>query len=263
MATALVRQPIYQQLNEALRGLVGSGEFRTGAQFLTEREVSLRFEVSRATANKALSNLVSEGILEFKKGIGTFVRGGVLDYDLESLVSFTGKAAAAGKRPATRVLAFDTLTASSVPPAVAAALRLPGGDRLYSIERLRLADGVPVILERRYVVESLCPGMWKRDFGASLYARWTGLFKLEIAGADQIIRAAAIRGREARLLGVPGGAAGLVVRSLGRLRDGRPLWWERTLYRGDAYEFRNRLGPIQTARPAAGALVSADAEDFP
>src|SRR5881394_2812444 len=118
MVVALVKQPIYQQLNEALRGILGAGEFKTGARFLTEREVSQRFGVSRATANKALSNLVSEGILEFKKGVGTFVRGGILDYDLRSLVSFTGKAAAAGKRPATRILSFDTTTASSVAPRI-------------------------------------------------------------------------------------------------------------------------------------------------
>jgi GntR family transcriptional regulator len=261
MATTLVRQPIYQQLNEILRGLVGSGEFKTGARFLSEREVSVRFEVSRATANKALSNLVSEGILEFKKGVGTFVRGGVLDYDLRSLVSFTGKAAAAGKRPSTRVLSFDLITASSAPPGVAEALRISEGDWLYDVERLRLADGVAVILDRRYVVESLCPGLHERDFGASLYKLWTERFRLEIAGADQTIRAAAIRGREARLLGVRSGAAGLVVRSAGWLRDHKPLWWERTLYRGDAYAFRNRLGPIQTARPAAGEFLGPDEVD--
>jgi len=262
MATALVRQPMYQQLNEALRGLVSSGEFKTGARFLSEREVSSRFEVSRITANKALSNLVSEGILEFRKGVGTFVRGGVLDYDLRSLVSFTGKAAAAGKRPATRVLAFDTITATSVAPRIASALRVQGGDRLYTVERLRLADGAPVILERRFVVESLCPGLHQRDFGSSLYGIWTDRYKLEIAGADQTIRAAAIRGREARLLEVSGGAAGLVVRSVGWLRDGKPLWWEQTIYRGDAYAFRNRLGPVQTARPAAGRFVNDADEDF-
>src|SRR5436305_1998768 len=133
MAVVLVKQPIYQQLNEALRGLLGSGEFRTGARFLTERQVSEWFEVSRATANKALSNLVSEGILEFKKGIGTFVRGGVLDYDLRSLVSFTGKAAAAGKRPSTRVLDFDRILASAVSARTAVALRARPADALYSV----------------------------------------------------------------------------------------------------------------------------------
>jgi GntR family transcriptional regulator len=262
MATALVRQPIYQQLNEALRGLVSSGEFKTGARFLSEREVSLRFEVSRVTANKALSNLVSEGILEFRKGVGTFVRGGVLDYDLRSLVSFTGKAAAAGKRPTTRVLSFDRTLASAVSPRIVAALRVGQGDGLYAVERLRLVDGKPVILERRFVVESFCPGLHQRDFGSSLYGLWTDRFKLEIAGADQSIRAAAIRGREARLLAVSGGAAGLVVRSVGWLRDGKPLWWERTVYRGDAYAFQNRLGPVQTARPAAGQFVADSEEDL-
>lgn len=262
MTGALVRQPIYQQLNEALRGLVGSGEFKTGSQFLTEREVSERFEVSRVTANKALSNLVSEGILEFRKGIGTFVRGGVLDYELSSLVSFTGKAAASGKRPSTRVLSFDTVPASSVAPQIAEALRARSGDRLYAVERLRLADGAPVILERRLVVEGLCPGLGKRDFGASLYALWTGRFRLEIAGAEQTIRAAPLRAREARFLGARDGAAALVVRSVGWVRDGRPLWWERTLYRGDAYAFRNRLGPLQTARPAAGEFLKDGGEDL-
>lgn len=258
---AIVRAPIYQQLNEALRGLVGSGEFKTGVRFLTEREVSSRFEVSRATANKALSNLVSEGILEFRKGVGTFVRGGVLDYDLGSLVSFTGKAVAAGKRPSTRVLRFETIAASSAGPGIADALRLRPGDGVHAVERLRLADGVPVILERRCIVESLCPGLRRRDVGESLYGLWTDRYKLEIAGADQTIRAAAIRGAEARLLGVAGGAAGLVVRSVGWLRDGKPLWWERTHYRGDAYAFRNRLGPVQTARPASGLFLDDDDQE--
>jgi GntR family transcriptional regulator len=262
MTTALVKQPIYQQLNEALRSILGSGEFKTGARFLTEREVSQRFEVSRATANKALSNLVSEGILEFKKGIGTFVRGGVLDYDLRSLVSFTGKAAAAGKRPTTRVLAFDEVDASTVSPRIALALRVRPGDRLYTLERLRLANGVPVILERRSVVAALCPGLRRQDVAGSLFALWTRRFHLDVAGADQTIRAVPMRGPEARLLKAAPGAAGLVVNSTGWLRDQRPLWWERTLYRGDVYAFRNRLGPIQTSRPASGAFLGPDEDEL-
>ena len=263
MPTALVKQPIYQQLNEALRSILGSGEFKTGARFLTEREVSLRFEVSRATANKALSNLVSEGILEFKKGVGTFVRGGVLDYDLRSLVSFTGKAAGAGKKPTTRVLNFDRVPGATIARSVAAALKVRDADPVYVLERLRLADGVPVILERRHIVESLCPGLTRQDLAGSLYGLWTDRYKLEIGGADQTIRAASLRGTDAKHLGVPAGAAGLVVRSLGWLRDARPLWWERTLYRGDAYAFRNRLGPIQTSRPAAGEFIGPEEEDLP
>src|SRR5581483_10712039 len=196
------------------------------------------------------------------KGVGTFVRPGVLDYDLGALVSFTGKAAAAGKKPGTRVLAFAPAPASELPAPVAVALRLRPDDPVYRIERLRLADGVPVILERRVVVADLCPGLTRADLESSLYGLWTDRYKLEIAGAEQTIRAAALQGPDAKALGVPAGTAALVVRSVGVLRGDRPLWWERTLYRGDAYAFRNRLGPIRSARPAAGELLGPEEEDL-
>ena len=92
MASLLVKEPIYQQLNGYLKQLIDSGECPIGGKFLTERQICERYGVSRATANKALSNLVSEGLLEFRKGVGTFVRGRPLDYNLRALVSFTDKA---------------------------------------------------------------------------------------------------------------------------------------------------------------------------
>lgn len=250
----LVREPIYQQLNQALRELIRSGEFGVGDQFLTERQISERYDISRATANKALSNLVSEGVLEFRKGIGTFVRGGILDYDLRSLVSFTQKAQASGKDPATRVLCLEVLLAKEAEFEITDKLNVNPEEVIYYIERLRLADGQPVILEHRYVVQKFCPDLSERELSGSLYALWTGKYRLDIVGADQTIRAVSFDASDAELLAVEDGAAGFLVISTGYLSGGVPLWWERTLFRGDAYEFQNRLGPVQTARPAAGTL---------
>jgi len=257
MQDQLVRDPIYQQLNQVLRGLIRDGSFEAGAQFLTEREISERFDVSRATANKALSNLVSEGVLEFRKGVGTFVRGGVLDYDLRSLVSFTDKAKAAGKKPSTRVLRFETARGADLATDVLDGLDAAADDELYYLERLRLADRTPMIFERRYVVARYCPGLTKTACKGSLYALWAEKYELDIAGADETIRAVCIDEADAEALRVKPGSAGLLVQAVGRLANGAALWWERTLYRGDAYEFRNRLGPLQTARPAAGVFVDA------
>ena len=255
MRKPLVRTPIYQQLNQALRDLIRGGEFTVGDQFLTERQICQQFDVSRATANKALSNLVAEGVLEFKKGVGTFVRGGVLDYDLRSLVSFTEKAIAAGKRPSTRVLGLDAMLAKDATIEVTGKLHARPDEVVYYIERLRLADDTPMILEHRYVVQKFCPDLSENELSGSLYAVWTDGYKLDIVGADQTIRAISIRGTEAKLLDVRSGAAGFLVTSTGYLSGGLPLWWEQTIFRGDAYEFQNRLGPIQTARPAAGTLL--------
>jgi GntR family transcriptional regulator len=241
----LTREPIYQQLNQLLRSLVRSDEYPVGGQFLTERQVSERFQVSRATANKALSNLVAEGLLTFRKGVGTFVSARSMDYNLRALVSFTDEAIAAGKQPETRVLLFEEVAAHAAPEDVAQVLHLSDQDPLWYMERLRLADGLPVILERRYVVAEHCRTLKKSDVVGSLYKVWKEKYTLEVEGAEESIRAVNMRSEEAKTLGTRQNTAGLLVTSVGFLRGHKPLWFERTLYRGDAYEFHNQLGHIQ------------------
>jgi DNA-binding GntR family transcriptional regulator len=112
-----------------------------------------------------LASLVSEGFLEFRKGLGTFVRRDMIDYDVRSLVSFTEKARAAGKKPSTELLTFGKLTAAEMDESLHAALAVKPADELWELDRIRLADGVPVIVptnpENGFLVsvrdlESLC-----------------------------------------------------------------------------------------------------------
>ena len=98
---------VYQTIIQQLRDLI-SGKLEPGQKFLTEREIAYEFKISRPTANKILTGLVSEGLLEFRKGVGTFVRKKTLGYDLKHLVSFTEKSKAAGKTPQTKILCFET-----------------------------------------------------------------------------------------------------------------------------------------------------------
>ncbi|MCH5377205.1 MAG: GntR family transcriptional regulator [Planctomycetes bacterium] len=253
MDTRLQRSPVYQQLNDRLRSALAS-EYECGDRFLTEREIAERFEVSRATANKSLASLVSEGVLEFRRGVGTFVRRDVIDYDVQSLVSFTEKARAAGKKPRTQLITFGEISAAETSEEIQTALGVSVDDLLWEMERLRLADGTPVILEHRYVVQQSCPKMTKSQAEGSLYRVWTKTHGLDIAGADEIIRAVLLTTGEARHLQVAARSPALEVIAVGRLGDNAPLWWERTLYRADQYEFHSRLGPIQSATPARGKL---------
>ncbi len=256
MASFLVKEPLYQQLNAYLRQLIDSGECPVGTKFLTERQLCERFGVSRATSNKALSNLVSEGLLEFRKGVGTFVRGRALDYNLRALVSFTDKAIAAGKQPATEVLEFRSVLARDILDDVPELLQVAPDSTLYYMERLRSADALPVILEKRYVVAAYCPQLTRQDTTGSLYRIWTERYGLIIAGADERIRAVNARGADARALKLRDGAAAMLIQSTGYLSGRRPLWSERTLYRGDSYEFHNRLGGIQTAGYTTGKFLA-------
>ncbi len=74
-------------------------------------------------------------------------------------------------------------------------------------------------------------------------------------GASQTIRAVRMGGRDARALRAPRGAAAFLVISTGFLENESPLWFERTLYRGDSYEFRNRLEGLRRAGPAVGRMI--------
>ena len=251
-ASSLVRTPVYHQLNDRLLALVRGGTYRTGDRFLTEREVAARYGLSRITANKALSGLVAAGHLEFRKGVGTFVRGEALENDLRSLVSFTHKAAESGRTPTTRVLEFRRLRADAAPGSVRTELAISDTEPLLFVERLRLAAGEPVILERRYLVAGRCPGLGRRQLGGSLY-EWLDQAGIRVSGAEQRIRA--VRADEdlrARLeLGRE--VAVLWVHAVGSAGD--PLWVEDTYYRGDRYEFHNRLSDGVPARPARASLI--------
>ncbi len=236
----------YERLRTELRERVGRGEYRPGDQFLTERQVAVEFGVRRITANKVLAGLVSEGLLEVRKGLGTFVRRGGLDYNLRTLESFTAMVEAQGRRARTRVLRFREEPRGHA--------RLGEGG-VYFVERLRLADGVPVILERRWFLAALCPGLRREELAGSLYALWREKYFLALAGAEQTIRAVNMKAEEARRLGVREGDAGLLNESTGYLEGRRKFWWEETLYRGDQYEFFNRLGAVVAPGPSVVRLI--------
>ncbi len=253
---SLVKEPIYQQLNRILRQLIESGEFKVGDKFLTERAICERFDVSRVTANKALSNLVSEGLLEFSKGVGTFVKRGVLDYELQALVSFTSKAKSAGTTPATTVLEFKKMKAKKIENAVKQKLSVENDQELYMVDRLRLADDIPVIYEHRYIIAEYCPNLNKKDLEGSLYNVFTTKYKLNITGSEEIIRVVNADENESKILDIEKNLACMLVIAVGFCENSNPFWWERTLYRGDIFELHNHLGPIREPQPVTGLFIS-------
>jgi GntR family transcriptional regulator len=131
---------------------------------------------------------------------------------------------------------------------IASHLRAKPGETLLAVGRLRLADGIPVILERRWLPTALFPGLNRSELRGSIYQVIAEKYKLEITESDQTIRAIGIRGMDAKLLQVPSGSAGFLVSAAGFARDS-VVWWERTIYRGDSYEFHHH-------RAAPGRLIS-------
>lgn len=213
---------------------------------MSEREISDRFQVSRATANKVLSGLVSESLLEFRKGVGTFTLAQNQHRGLDSLRSFTNNVLESGRTPSSRVMTFQRIAASKAPPQVVSRLQVEPETKLIEYRRLRLADQVPMILEHRYLVAAYCEGLKKSDLEGSLFALFSDRFDLHVARSEEVIQAIVIQPEDAKVLEIEGTGAGFLVRSIGILEDGKPLWHEEAIHRPDGFEFRCRTTP---ARP--------------
>lgn len=260
MLTSINRSPVYQQVISLLSDLLRGGDYPVGSRFLSEREVAERFGVSRPTANKVLAAMSADGRLEHRTGLGYFVASTALGLDLRQLVSFTEQATQAGMVPSTELLSFALQPAGERDEVPRELLGHDETESLVYFERVRRANSVPVILERRWLRARFCPGLSAAQVKGSLYAALTDDFGLEIAGANETITAINLGPSESHTLHSPAGSAAMFVVATGFVRyqnEVLPLWYEETVYRGDAYAFQNRIESSPRGRHPQGVRPSA------
>ncbi len=66
--------PIYAQLDRAIRAAIATGQLEPGAQLPTVRQLAVDLTVNANTVAKVYTQLERDGILETRRGVGTFVR---------------------------------------------------------------------------------------------------------------------------------------------------------------------------------------------
>jgi GntR family transcriptional regulator len=249
----VVTKSVHQQLVKACLAEIASGAFRPEDRFLSGRDIAQKFGVNRSTANKAISQMVAEGILTLKPGIGTFVssmRG--LHTSLRQMESFTDVALSAGMAPKTEVICFRKEPAHQLPEHVRESLGLKGRATAIYFERLRAANGEPVILEYRWVRSDLVPGLTAERITGSFYHYLEEQHQIYLTGERHTIQAKSLDKHEAKKFGLPLGSAVLVVEGPGFTQAEMPVWYQILYYRGDRYELRNEVHVI--GRPSTFAV---------
>jgi len=229
--------PLYLQLQRRIAEAIAARRLGPGDSLPAERDMAALTGLSRVTIRKAVQALVASGQLVQKRGSGTFVAPRIerLEQALSLLTSFTEDMARRGKSVES-VWLGRALCAPS--PEEIMALGLGAGDRVARLERVRRSDGVPLAIERAALSSSVLPDPQLVE--TSLYAllEQRGLRPVR---AVQRISATNLGARDADLLGVPQGAAGLRIERIGYLESGRVVEFTRSLYRGDAYDFAVEL----------------------
>jgi GntR family transcriptional regulator len=67
------RTPIYAQLDRALRAAIATGRLSAGDQLPTVRQLAVELSVNANTVARVYAELERAGILETRRGVGTFV----------------------------------------------------------------------------------------------------------------------------------------------------------------------------------------------
>ncbi len=242
--------PLYHQLKEQIREQ--ASRLQPGTLIPSEKELMDLSGVGRVTVRRAISDLVQEGVLETQQGRGTFTVRPRIEASLSRPAGFTETMTKLGRRPSTVVLNVERIEAS---PDVAQRLGVAVGDGVYVIERLRLIDDEPCMVERTHMPERNAPGLQGHDLGSSLYALLAEEYGLHPASGTETVVAVNADYHLAGLLGVPIASALLATVRVTRTDDGRPYEYTLRHARGDLLAFSvtltsgTTLGHRSTADP--------------
>jgi GntR family transcriptional regulator len=222
--------PLYQKLHRALKSAITEKRLGPDEALPPERDIAEQFGISRVTVRKAVDALVEEGLVTRRQGAGTFIAARV-EKSFSKLSSFSEDMISRGRVPHSTWLRRSE---GSVTPEESLTLGLSPGTLVYRFHRIRFADQSPMAIEFSTVPAVYLP---------SVEAVKTSLYEaLEVNGvrptrAIQRLRAAPTSADHAELLGVKAGAPCLLIERRGFLRDGRPVEFTQSYYRGDAYDF--------------------------
>jgi GntR family transcriptional regulator len=235
-------EPLYRQLAKLLVSQIQSGDYKTGNRLPSERELSEIHKVSRITARQAIDLLFEDGLIFREQGRGTFVAEPRMRH-LQGLTSFTEDMQARGFTPHSRVLIQSVLEADEE---LQDSLRIPSGQRILHLVRLRMADDRPIALQASYISLALCPGLQTENFeDQSLFVLLRSKYYLYPTWTEVDVQAVPASKEEAQLLEIRPNDPLLVIRGKTFTDSFEPIETVRTTYIGKGlalYIGRQRIG---------------------
>jgi GntR family transcriptional regulator len=238
--------PLYAVLEAQISAGIAGGEFPIGSQLPTEEQLIQRFAVSRTTVRKAIQNLSDRGLIEIRRGTGTFVTPPRITQDLTELTGFVEDMDALGHAATARLIDRTVVAANAD---VAQHLALAMGSRVMRIRRVRLANGVGMSLDETYLPLEIGEKIVTHDLEAEpIFALLEQRYNIPLVEAEYELEAVSAGADVAAALGVDTGSAIFLIERTSYSVGDRPVDYEKLHYRGDLIRFRTRL----TRRKPAG-----------
>lgn len=233
--------PKYFQISSEIIERIKNRELLPGTRLPSENEIVKNYRVSNTTARKVLLELEHGGWAYRVKGKGTFVKDFIVHRSANKILSFTKNMEQKGLQPATRLLDGKLIKKdiSKVISDQKYKIKAP----IYQINRLRLANGIPMMKEIRYISLEQCPGMDKLNLEQSLYEIYKKHYQLHINHIEQMLTSIIMQGELLKVFGLRKDTPGFLVEGVTFHGNKRILEMEESIYRGDKYTFSVQAVP--------------------
>jgi GntR family transcriptional regulator len=227
---------LWRQVHDDLLRRVEEGEFED--QFPGELRLVDEYAVSRHTIREAVRRLRAAGVVRGERGrTSRLTEPAEIDQPLGTLYSMFASVEAAGQEQRSVVRALD-VRADGV---IARRLGREESTPLFHLERLRLASGRPLALDRVWLPADLARPLLEVDFSkTALYTELSRRCGVRLTGGEEHIRAVVATPGEKRVLEMPDDVAAFAIERIG-LIDRRAVEWRHTLVRGDRFAVSARF----------------------
>jgi len=224
-------KPLYTRIQEYIAELILSGKLAPDSKIQSERDFSEDLGVSRMTVRRAMTELVNEGLLERKHGSGTYVAKPKVTYEARELTNYVEAMQRRNLATASQLLEFNQAAASR---RLADYLGLQIGDPIYRVAILRLANRVPVVLERVFIPCERCPGLeeWNLE-KTSIPDLLTDVYHIRPGRMSQTLEAVGASEAVAQQLRVEEGFPLLMLSRIVYVGSQEPVVYSQDFLRGD------------------------------
>ncbi|MEZ5784456.1 MAG: GntR family transcriptional regulator [Rhizobiaceae bacterium] len=240
-------RPLYARIEAALASDISDGILAPGNQIPPEDRLIERFSMSRTTVRKAIENLVARGLLEIRRGKGTFVAQPKVCQELTELTGFVEDMQALGRAPTAQLLDKQMVPADVD---VARQLALPPGSLVMRIQRVRLADRIAMSFDETYLPREIGEKIVTHDLDAEpIFSLLEGKYDVPLTEAEYRLEATIATPNVAQALAVDPGSTVFLIERTSYTEGHRPIDYEKLHYRGDLIRFVTRL----TRRPRSSS----------
>jgi len=230
--------PLYHQLANWIEARIADGTYQIGENIPSETRLADDFLLNRNTVRQALASLSQKGLLERQRGKGTLVKRKVLltpIHRLDRITSFVDDFEIDGVELDDRQLSKEVVEASEE---IAKKMRLASDHRVICIERLRIADQTPFVLERQFYAYEPFKELLQQKIQGSMYTILVQYFDVDLHHSVQTLKAIMPSEEIAQRLNIGRTIPCMFLESITYDSRNNPVELLYSYYRGDRYLFR-------------------------